>query len=72
MHVNVHAGLSARMPNVDADVVAVGSVFLGDEGLRAIEKVDDLDLLRVVISKKFATCRRGTTSTCPRAKLLLS
>jgi hypothetical protein len=38
VNVNVHARLAARGSDIDADIVAVGSVLISNDGLGSIEK----------------------------------
>jgi hypothetical protein len=72
VHVHVHAVLSGGPPDIDADVVTVRRMIGRNPALRAIEERLYFGLLPGGHVKKFATCRRGMTRTCPRLRLLLS
>lgn len=65
MHVHVHPVLSGGAPNIDTDVVAVRRMICRNLAVRAIKKGLYFGLLLGGHVKKFATCRRGITRTCP-------
>jgi len=72
MYVYVHSVLAGGAPDVDADVVAVRLVLRVDVRRASLSSASTAACSSAVMSKKSATCRRGTTMTCPEASEWLS
>ncbi len=73
MDVDMHARLAGRLADVHADIVAVRRVLPRDIRLRLIQQRDNRRLLgRRHPRKNRRHAARGTISTCPLLRLLLS